>query len=276
MGSFLAIYADTYSWTIIILAIVTTLFLQILSNLANDYGDGIKGTDNANRVGPKRTIQSGEITPAEMKIGIIVFILLSLISGVILIIVSLGSNWAIGLLFLVIGILAIAAAIKYTVGNKAYGYSGMGDIMVFLFFGPVAVIGIYYLLTSNVPTTFFLPAFSMGLLSTGVLNLNNMRDMKNDADSGKHTMALMLGYGNAKIYHFLLVTIALTLAIVFTMLNFSSIWQFIYLITYPVIVKDLITISRIQDNYKLDPYLKKLAFSTLLFTLLFGMGLVLS
>ena len=148
--------------------------------------------------------------------------------------------------------------------------------MVFLFFGPVAVIGIYYLLTANLPTTFLFPAFSMGFLSTGVLNLNNMRDMQNDADSGKHTMAIMLGYDNAKIYHFLLVTIALTLAILFTILNFNSIWQFIYLITYPVFVKDIIAISRIQDNYKLDPYLKKLAFSTLLFTLLFGMGLVLS
>ncbi len=274
MGSFLAIYSGTYSWTVIILAIVTTLFLQILSNLANDYGDGIKGTDNANRVGPKRTIQSGEITPSEMKVGIIIFIILSLISGILLIITSLGSNWDIGLLFLVLGILAIAAAIKYTVGKNAYGYSGMGDIMVFTFFGPVAVMGIYYLLTTTAPIEFFLPATTMGLLSTGVLNLNNMRDMKNDADSGKHTMALMLGYGNARLYHFLLVTIALSLAMVFTILNFKSMWQFIYLITYPVFLKDLYSISRIKENYKLDPFLKKLALSTLFFTLLFGMGLI--
>ena len=276
MGSFLAIYTDIYNWSVIILAIVTTLCLQILSNLANDYGDGIKGTDNDNRVGPKRTIQSGEITPREMKIGIIIFIILSLLSGILLIIESLASNWDVGLLFLVIGLLAIAAAIKYTIGSKAYGYSGMGDIMVFLFFGPVAVMGIYYLLTETVSFLFFLPAFTMGLLSTGVLNLNNIRDMKNDADSGKNTLALMLGYNNAKLYHYLLIIIALLFAVTFTLMNFNSIWQFIYLIAYPVFIKDLISIGKIKENYALDPYLKKLAFSTLIFTLLFGMGLIFS
>lgn len=274
MGSFLAIFSGSYSWTIIILAILTTLFLQILSNLANDYGDGVKGTDNNNRVGPLRAIQSGNISPGEMKVGIVVFVLLSLISGILLIVTSLGTNWDIGLLYLILGILAIAAAIKYTVGNNAYGYSGLGDIMVFLFFGPVAVMGVYYLLTGSLPIDFLLPSVSMGLLSTGVLNLNNIRDMKNDSDSGKHTMAIFLGYNNAKLYHIVLVSLALICAIAFSFIHITSYWQFIYLITYPIFIKDLISITKIKENAEFDPYLKKLAFSTLIFTLLYGMGLI--
>lgn len=276
MGSFLAIYAGSDGWDIIVLAITTTLFLQILSNLANDYGDGVRGTDNDNRVGPKRTIQSGAISPKEMKIGIIVFILLSFTSGIWLIFASLGSNWDIGILFLLLGIAAIAAAIKYTVGKRAYGYSGLGDIMVFLFFGPVAVIGTYYLVVHNFSWYIALPAATMGLLSTGVLNLNNMRDIENDAKSGKHTLAMLLGYNNAKLYQIFIISMALICLIIFSYIIVDGLMQYIYLITYPVFIRDLISITKIQDNSKLDPYLKKLAFSTLVITLLFGMGLLLS
>ncbi len=275
MGSFLAIYYGVYSWMTIILAITTTLFLQILSNLANDYGDGIKGTDNVNRLGPKRAIQSGIISPVEMKFGIVIFVILSLISGIWLIVESLGNNWITSLIFLGIGILAIAAAIKYTIGKKAYGYSALGDIMVFLFFGPIAVMGVYFLLTGNLSLVYFLPAFSLGFLSTGVLNLNNIRDMKNDAESGKQTMALVFGFKKALIYHYALVILALLFAVIFTTLIYQYPWQFVYLITYPVFFIDLISISKIKNNQALDPYLKKLAITTLLFTLLFGFGLIL-
>ena len=149
MGSFLAISSKEYNWTVIILCIITTLFLQILSNLANDYGDGMKGTDNKERLGPKRTIQSGSISPKEMRLGIVVFMVLSFISGIWLIIESLGMNWQLGLLFLFLGVASIGAAIKYTVGNKAYGYSGFGDVFVFLFFGIIAVLGTYFLNTHS-------------------------------------------------------------------------------------------------------------------------------
>ncbi|MBC8320029.1 MAG: 1,4-dihydroxy-2-naphthoate polyprenyltransferase [Bacteroidetes bacterium] len=274
MGSFLAIASGNYNWAIIWLSIVTTLFLQILSNLANDYGDGIKGTDNEERLGPKRTIQSGEISPKEMKAGIIVFVLLSLISGIWLIFESLGSNWPLGLLFFTLGIAAIAAAIVYTVGTKAYGYSGFGDLFVFLFFGLLAVMGTYFLNTYDINWEILLPASSMGLLSTGVLNLNNMRDMENDAKSGKKTMALILGYKFAKIYHTILITMAMIFVVVFVALQYHCPWQFIFIICFPFLINDLIKINKITDKSLLDPYLKKLALATLLFTFLFGIGII--
>ena len=275
MGSFLAIHNGNYSWNVIILAIITTLFLQILSNLANDYGDGVKGTDNENRLGPKRTVQSGEITTSQMKKGILVFVLLSLTSGTWLIFEGLGiSLYTLG--FFVLGIGAIIASIKYTVGNRSYGYSGYGDIFVFIFFGPVAVLGTSFLASQQINWQDILPATTMGLLSTGVLNLNNMRDIENDRNSGKRTIAMRLGLLRAKKYHFTLVILALILLLVFTWLYYYSPWQFIYLIVYPNILRDLVLIQKTTDNRHLDPFLKKLAFSTLLLTLLFGMGTLLA
>ncbi len=274
MGSFLAIAYEYYNWVVIILSIFTTLLLQILSNLANDYGDGMKGTDNNDRIGPKRTIQTGEITPKEMKLVIVVFVLLSLISGIWLIIESLGSNWRMGLLFLVFGLAAIAAAIKYTIGNKAYGYSGFGDLFVFLFFGLLAVVGTYFLNTHRFDWEILLPASAIGLLSTGVLNLNNMRDMENDAKSGKRTLALTFGYNSSKAYHTILVISAMVFLVVFVALQYNNPWQFIFVISYPTMIKELIEINKITNKSLLDPYLKKLAFSTLILTLLFGMGII--
>jgi len=275
MGSFLAIASETYNWIIIVLSIITTLFLQILSNLANDYGDGMKGTDNNDRVGPLRAIQSGEITPKEMKYGIILFVLLSLISGVWLIDESFGSISYFGLLFLILGLAAIVAAIKYTVGNNAYGYFGFGDLFVFIFFGLIAVAGTYFLNTLRFDWEILLPATAIGFLSTGVINLNNMRDMENDAKSGKRTLALTLGYNFSKIYHIILVSAAMILLVIFILLQYNNNpWQFIFIISFPTMIKELIEINKITKKSLLDPYLKKLVFSTLILTLLFGMGII--
>lgn len=274
MGSFLAVNANNYNWTVITLSIVTTLFLQILSNLANDFGDGLKGTDNSQRLGPQRTIQSGEISPKEMRTGILIFVLLSFVSGIWLILESLGSNFYMSIIFLVLGLLAIAAAIKYTVGRRAFGYSGMGDIFVFLFFGLLAVLGTYFLNTHSLNWEILLPAASMGFLSTGVLNLNNMRDMENDANSGKKTMALILGFRKSKIYHNIMIILAMVCAIIFGILQYHSFWQFIFIASYPLFIIQLYSINSITDRSHLDPYLKKLALSTLLFTILFGVGLI--
>lgn len=275
MGSFLAIASDKYNSLIITLSIVTTLLLQILSNLANDYGDGMKGTDNIERLGPKRTIQSGEISPNEMRVGIILFVLLSLISGIWLIIESFGSDWQLALLFLVFGLASIAAAIKYTVGNKAYGYSGLGDLFVFLFFGLLAVMGSYYLNTLTLSWIILLPTLSMGFLSTGVLNLNNMRDIKNDLQSGKNTLASSMGLESAKKYHVLLVIGAMAAAIAFSILNYTSIWNFLYLVSYPLFILQLLQMIKIKEEKLLDPFLKYLALTTLMFSILFGIGLIL-
>jgi len=275
MGSFLAIDAEIFNWTVISLSIITTLFLQILSNLANDFGDGMKGTDNNMRLGPQRTIQSGEISPKEMKSAIIIFVLLSLISGIWLIFEALGNNWLLGLIFFVLGIASIAAAIKYTVGKSNYGYSGFGDLFVFIFFGLLAVTGTYFLNTISFNYSILLPAIAMGLLSTGVLNLNNMRDIDNDLISGKNTLASSLGIKNAKKYHLILIFGSMFSAIIFTRFNYTSPWNLIYLLSFPLFILQLKSIMRVQDKILLDPYLKQLALTTLLFSVLFGIGLLL-
>ena len=275
VGSFLAIADGRYDIWVIGLAVLTTLFLQILSNLANDYGDVLKGTDNDDRVGPKRAVQSGRISLRQMKSAIILFAMLSFVSGLGLLYVSLGNHFLTALLFLALGMAAIAASIKYTTGRHAYGYRGLGDVFVFIFFGLVAVLGTYYLNSQQFHWRLLLPAVAMGFLSTGVLNLNNMRDMDNDRASGKHTIASRLGYGRARIYHALLVIIALVFATVYVLLDFHSVWSFLFLLSFPLFFRDLIRIFKISDKAVLDVFLKSLALSTLLFSVLFGVGICL-
>ncbi|GMT45863.1 MAG: 1,4-dihydroxy-2-naphthoate octaprenyltransferase [bacterium] len=275
VGSFLAVADGHYDIWIIGLAVLTTLFLQILSNLANDYGDVLKGTDNDDRVGPKRGVQSGKISLRQIKSAIILFVMLSFVAGLGLLYVSLGNHFLTALLFLALGLAAIAASIKYTAGSHAYGYRGLGDVFVFVFFGLVAVLGTYYLNSQQFHWRLLLPAAAMGLLSAGVLNLNNMRDMDNDRASGKHTIASRLGYDRARIYHALLVIFALVFATVYVLLDFHSVWNFLFLLSFPLFFRDLIRIFKISDKAVLDGYLKSLALSTLLFSVLFGIGICL-
>jgi 1,4-dihydroxy-2-naphthoate octaprenyltransferase len=261
-----------FNMQVSIWAIITTLLLQILSNLANDYGDAIKGTDNENRVGPERTVQSGKISPKSMKTAIIVFSFLSLVSGLYLIWLS-GIDLMKALMFLLLGVLAIAAAIKYTIGKKAYGYSGLGDLFVFLFFGLLAVLGSFYLNALYLSWDVILPAITIGLLSTAVLNLNNMRDLENDKNSGKNTLVVRMGIKKAKLYHTIIINIAFFSLMTFMSINDLS-WQVhLALLVYPLFIRDLIKIDKETNLQKLDPYLKKTALKTLLLVLVFG-GLV--
>jgi 1,4-dihydroxy-2-naphthoate octaprenyltransferase len=274
MGSLLAIYDGIYSWTVIVFAIITTLFLQILSNLANDFGDSLKGTDNPNRLGPKRTVQSGEITARQMKIAIVVFTLLSFISGLALLYFAFEKDlWKI-FIFILIGIGAIVAAIKYTVGKKAYGYSGYGDLFVFLFFGIIGVAGTYYLNTNHLRWDILLPAASIGFFSMGVLNLNNMRDIENDLKSGKRTVASKFGFDRAKFYQEFLIHAGGVTSTIFVVLNYQSAWNLLYMLLMPLFLIDLLKINKTKDKALLDPFLKKLAISTLLFSIIFGIGLL--
>ncbi len=275
MGSFLAMADGRYFAPVIGMAVLTTLFLQILSNLANDYGDLLKGTDNADRVGPKRAVQSGRISLRQIKSAIILFAMLSFVSGLGLLYVSLGNHFLTALLFLALGLAAIAASIKYTAGSHAYGYQGLGDLFVFIFFGLVAVLGTYYLNSLQFQWRLLLPASAMGFLSTGVLNLNNMRDMDNDRTSGKHTIASRLRYDKARIYHAMLILLALIFVTLYVLLDFHSVWNFLFVLTVPLFVRDLFLIFRTEDKAKLDPFLKRLALSTLLFSILFGVGICL-
>lgn len=277
MGAALSYFDGGFQPKITVLAIVTALFIQIFSNFANDYGDSQKGTDNQHRVGPKRTVQSGEISPKEMKVGMAALILLSLAAGIWLVAEGTkGLDRTTFLLFLVFGIVALIAAYRYTAGSNPYGYAGFGDVAVFLFFGLLPVVGTYFLNTHQINPGIFLPAVSIGLFSTGVLNLNNMRDIENDRNSGKKTVVVRMGSAKSIYYHTGLIAFGWLTALLFVILHFQSAYQTIFILTSPLFVNDLIKINLIQEPRQLDPFLKKLSIATLLFTLLFGIGIILA
>ncbi len=277
MGSFLAAYHHFFQWPIFILACLTTLLLQILSNLANDYGDTVNGADHEGRIGPDRMVQSGAITPKAMKVAISVFIALSLISGISLIYVSFKDVVNIkGALFLILGVAAIIAALKYTMGRSPYGYSGKGDLFVLLFFGIVGVGGSYYLYANQLNWTVLLPSLAVGFLSTGVLNLNNMRDEASDRTAGKNTLVVRNGLKWAKNYHYFLVLAALLLSITFILLNEVHLYSFLFLLVTPLLIKHLLVVKNANGSIQFEPELKKLALSTLLYVILFGSGLLIA
>ncbi len=222
-GSVLAYSAGRFSLTIAVMAFVTATLLQILSNLANDYGDAVQGTDNDNRLGPQRAMQSGAVTADQMKKAIIFNIILTAIAGLTLVFYALSSFESI-ITFIGLGILAIIAAIAYTMGSKPYGYVGLGDLSVFIFFGLLGVSGTYFLHTGHVDATLFLPALGCGLLAVAVLNINNMRDIENDSECGKRTMAVRLGQRKAKQYHFILLGGALMAFAVYLLIQDKPVW----------------------------------------------------
>ena len=260
------------NYIIFILAFLTTVAFQVLSNFANDYGDGIKGTDD-NRVGEQRMVGSGIITSDDMKRAVISTSIISLVLAIALIYVSFGAdNFLYSVLFFAIGIVSIAAAIKYTVGNNAYGYSGFGDVFVFIFFGLVSVLGTYFLYLKHIDWLILLPAISIGLLSTAVLNLNNMRDIETDAATNKNTLALKFGAKKAKLYHYILVCVALISALVFIIITFKSWLSLLGLVAFIPLTLHLKRISTISIPKDFDPELKKLALSTVLLAILIGIG----
>lgn len=274
MGAALSFLYGGFHAAVTILAIVTALLIQIFSNFANDYGDSQKGTDNQHRVGPKRTVQSGEISPKQMKAGMVVLILLSLASGIWLVALGTqGLHLTAFLLFLFFGIVALIAAYRYTAGSNPYGYAGFGDLAVFLFFGILPVAGTYFLNTHHMNLELFLPAISIGLFSTGVLNLNNMRDIENDRNSGKNTVVVRMGSSNSKIYHSLLIAGGMLASVLFTAFFGKSAFQWIFLLAYPLFIRDLIRIYQVSEPRQFDPFLKKLSLATLLFSVLFGLGI---
>lgn len=257
------------------LAIITTIGFQVLSNFANDYGDGIKGTDE-NRSGEARMVSSGAITPAQMKRAMIITAVFTILVALLLIYTAFGKdNFIYSVLFFILGIASIVAAIKYTVGKSAYGYSGFGDVFVFVFFGLLAVVGTYFLYTKQLEFTVFLPAFTVGLLSTAVLNLNNMRDRENDAKSGKNTLVVKIGSEFAKYYHYYLIGASFLFALLYTVIHYKTPYQFLFIIAYIPLVKHLFFVMKNKEEALLDGELKKVALSTFLFAILFGIGQVL-
>lgn len=273
MGSAYAYYQNTFNGTIFGLAVLTTLLFQILSNYANDYGDGVKGTD-ANRIGEKRLVAAGVISAQQMKKAVILFSILSLLSALTLIYVAFGKeNFLISTVFILLGIGSIGAAIKYTVGSNAYGYNGMGDLFVFVFFGLVSVVGSNFLYSHYIDWKIFLPAISIGLLSVAVLNLNNMRDIENDKAAGKKTLVVKMRLDKAKKYHHFLILIPFLFLFffsVFTQINFSaSFFVFLFLLFH------LKTVRKAKKYEDFDPELKKVALSTFALSVLFWLTLIL-
>jgi 1,4-dihydroxy-2-naphthoate octaprenyltransferase len=275
VGSFYAMSQAMFNWKIIIFALSTTLGLQILSNFANDYGDGIKGTDNEDRVGPKRAIQSGVITPEAMKRALVITSILTLISAILLIYVAFKDhNLGFSLFYLGLGILAIASAIRYTIGNSAYGYRGYGDLFVFLFFGLVSTLGIYFMFAKEMDWFLLLPATAIGFLSVAVLNLNNMRDEESDRKSNKNTLVVKMGSANAKVYHYFLVISAMVLMLEFSYFKEFNIDQYIFVLAYIPLIKHLVTVYKNKNPKELDPELKKVALSTFVLSILLSLSFI--
>lgn len=271
VGSALAFREGEINYAISVLTLFTAILLQILSNLANDYGDAVSGVDSEERDGPKRMVQSGAITKLAMRNGLIVSSILTMISGLALLYISFPENWEYAALFLMIGLVAIAAAIKYTMGKNPYGYAGFGDLFVFLFFGIVAVVGTYFLQTQSIDWLVFLPASSLGLFAVGVLNVNNIRDIESDKLSGKYSIPVRIGKEKAITYHSWLLNGAMVLTSIFVLLTYDSWWDLLFILVNPLLFKNINAVKT-KPAADLDPYLKQMALSTLLFAVLFALG----
>lgn len=259
-------YSDSF---ILLFALLTTIGFQVTSNLANDYGDGIKGTDNADRIGPNRALQSGRLSRNELKTGILMSALLSFLLATALVLYTFqdSSIWYI-VVFAFLGIASIWASINYTVGDRAYGYRGLGDLFVFIFFGLLSVLGSMFLFTKFLTASALLPAISIGLLSTGVLNLNNLRDYETDKKSGKRTVVVLLGMPNGKRYHYALLITAFVCMLAFTLIHYRDWKSMVCLLAFIPVFIHLRKVTGIREAVLFDPELKKLALSTFLLALL--------
>jgi 1,4-dihydroxy-2-naphthoate octaprenyltransferase len=276
MGSALAASRPPFSWAITLLAITTAVLLQILSNLANDYGDWQHGADSTQREGPQRAVQSGAISSRKMLLAVGISVSLSILCGIALLWVAFGPQARqFFFVFVLIGAAAILAAIGYTAGLRPYGYAGLGDLAVLIFFGWVAVMGTYFLQTKRLDWDILLPATSCGLLAVAVLNINNIRDRRSDQLAGKNTIPVRLGLQPARIYHWVLLITAVVLAVAYVLLNFRSPWQFLFILTIPLLIRNGVLVWRTSSPQQLNPLLKQLSITTLLFVLSFSLGQVL-
>ena len=284
MGSFIARWkllqnGETWDWTIFALALLVTLLYQVLSNYANDYGDGVKGTDK-NSIGEaeQRAVASGKISVSQMRNAVILFALLSLVTTFYLLYKAFFPNFINEFYtFIGLGVACILAAIGYTVGKKPYGYLGLGDIMVFIFFGLVSVCGSYFLFTKSFDWDILLPASAIGLLSAAVLNLNNMRDIENDEKSGKKTLALRLGFKNAMIYEMIILVLPPILVLMYMMINHlqeqGKYYAFIFFVTVFPLMSLRRKIMAVKEPKELDPFLKQVAMITFVMSILVAIGL---
>ena len=276
-GSALGYWANPqgFNGLVMALCLLTTILLQVLSNFANDYGDHQKGSDTEERIGPLRGIQKGAISAKELKWGLILMVVASFLSGSFLIGIAyetLSDLFA----FAGLGILAIVAAITYTVGAKPYGYMGLGDISVLVFFGLLGVGGTYYLQTHSIDSHIILPAIGSGLLASAVLNINNLRDIEQDAKAGKNTLAVRLGAYKGRVYHCILLGVAALCYLAFAVATAISWTNYLFVLAMPLLAKHAIFVYRSQQPRELRPMLAQMSMISLLINILFSLGLLIS
>ncbi len=275
LGTFLAAAAGSFRLGVAVLAGLTAVFLQILSNLANDYGDSMHGADHVERAGPKRAVQTGLISAAAMKRAVIVFALLSAASGLTLLWLAFGAQGVVLFAgFVLLGGAAVWAAINYTAGNNPYGYAGLGDLFVLIFFGWVGVTGSYVLQAQSFDWLILLPATSCGLLSVAVLNVNNIRDIESDKKAGKISIPVRLGPERARVYHWLLLGGALATAVLYVLFVNNGWGGWLFLLIAPLLWRNGRAVAATYDPLKLNPLLKQTSLMTLIFVVLFGIGQV--
>ena len=274
IGSALAYWAGKFDLITTLLAFITTILLQVLSNFANDYGDHVKGSDTAERIGPLRAIQHGAITGGQLKQAVILLSILSFLSGALLTVYAYESIQDL-IVFLALGAISIVAAITYTVGKKAYGYLGLGDLFVLIFFGFVAVIGVFYLQAHEIKSQIFLPALGCGLLSVAVLNINNLRDIEQDRKAGKNTLIVRIGSVNGRKYHVALLVVAMLSYLVFALTELHHWYNYLFLLATPLLAKHALFVYRHQNPAELRPILGQMAGLALITNLLFSLSIVL-
>ena len=276
-GSALGYWANPqgFNGLVMALCLLTTILLQVLSNFANDYGDHQKGSDTEERIGPLRGIQKGAISAKELKCGLILMVVASFLSGSFLIGIAYESLSDL-LAFAGLGILAIVAAITYTVGAKPYGYMGLGDISVLVFFGLLGVGGTYYLQTHSIDSHIILPAIGSGLLASAVLNINNLRDIEQDAKAGKNTLAVRLGAYKGRVYHCILLSVAALCYLAFALATAISWTNYLFVLAMPLLAKHAIFVYLSQQPSELRPMLAQMSMISLLINILFSLGLLIS
>ncbi len=274
-GSALGYWANPqgFNGLVMALCLLTTILLQVLSNFANDYGDHQKGSDTEERIGPLRGIQKGVISAKELKWGLILMVVASFLSGSFLIGIAY-ENLSDLLAFAGLGILAIVAAITYTVGAKPYGYMGLGDISVLVFFGLLGVGGTYYLQTHSIDSHIILPAIGSGLLASAVLNINNLRDIEQDAKAGKNTLAVRLGAYKGRVYHCILLSVAALCYLAFAVAMAISWTNYLFVLAIPLLAKHAIFVYHSQQPSELRPMLAQMSMISLLINILFSLGLL--
>lgn len=274
-GSALAYWQGQFNLPVALLALLTAGLLQILSNLANDYGDAVKGSDKPDRIGPLRGMQKGIISQQQMKRALFITVILICISGFSL--VALACNTASDFWgFLLLGVLSIVAAMTYTIGTRPYGYMGLGDISVLIFFGWISVAGTWYLQAHNLALLVILPATACGMLATAVLNVNNLRDIDSDRENGKNTLAVRLGPILARRYHACLLMGSLLCLALFNIIWLQHLWGWLFILAAPLLIKQSRYILREQAPSAMRPMLEKTVKAALLVNLLFALGVILS